>query len=309
MTDPVPNFPHFITPIVKYAGGKTRLLGEILGRIPAVFLERLATGDGCYFEPFVGGGAVFFALKSRPEIAPRRAVLSDTNAQLVNLYRQIASTKVDDVIAHLYKHKAEHSKRYYYRQRTIYNECTHQTPAERAARFVYLNKSCFNGIHRVNKLGHFNVPMGRYKDPNICDVSAIWRAFGALHGAELMVADYRRATELAEYGDVVYLDPPYDPAGPTANFTSYGVDGFTRDHQAELAAHALDLANRGAFVMLSNNDTPFIRKLYRHPTFTIERVKCPRFVNSNAADRGAVNEVLITASPLARRSRRPRVRA
>lgn len=280
------------SPIIKYAGGKTRLLDQIIRRIPKVFLDRLATGAGRYFEPFVGGGAVFFAL------APRRAVLGDTNAELVNLYRQVGSMKVEDVISHLHKHKEQHGKRYYYRQRTIFNECSHQAPAERAARFVYLNKTCFNGLHRVNKRGEFNVPMGRYKDPNICDRSALWRASGALHGATLMIADYKRSTEDATYGDVVYGDPPYDPAGETANFTSYSADGFTREHQAELASYAMDLANRGAFVMLSNNDTPFIRKLYRHPTFKIARVKCPRYVNSNTADRGAVNEVLITAGPI-----------
>lgn len=285
------------TPIIKYAGGKTRLLDEIERRIPRVFLDRIASGEGTYFEPFVGGAAVFF------RIAPIRAVLGDTNAELINLYRQVGSVKCDDVIAHLRKHEEQHNKRYYYRQRSIFNECTHQTPAERAARFVYLNKTAFNGLYRVNKSGDFNVPMGRYKDPNICDASAIWRASSALHGKTLMVADYRQTTAAATYGDVVYLDPPYDPAGDTANFTGYQSGGFTREHQVELATYAIDLANRGAFVMLSNNDTPFIRKLYRHPAFKISRVKCLRAINSNVADRGAVNEVLITAGPLPHRTR------
>ncbi len=277
-------------PIIKYAGGKTRLLDEILRRIPRLFRDRIATGKGTYFEPFVGGAAVFF------RIAPTRAVLGDTNADLVNLYRQIAQTP-EVVIALLKQHKEAHGKRYYYRQRTIYNECTHQTPAERAARFVYLNKTAFNGLHRVNKSGEFNVPMGRYANPNICDAVSIINASVALHAAEIVCGGYQKTTEDASYGDVVFMDPPYDPAGDTANFTGYQSGGFTRDHQAELAAHAMDLANRGAFVMLSNNDTKFIRSLYRHPMFTIARVKCARSINSNGADRGDVNEVLITARP------------
>ncbi|HSN27599.1 MAG TPA: DNA adenine methylase [Kofleriaceae bacterium] len=265
-------------PIVKWVGGKTRLLPELLARLPERF--------GRYYEPFAGGAALFF------RVAPRRAVLADSNADLIGLYTAVAAD-VNAVIRRLEMHHKAHDESHYYDMRAKWNDrdVSWSTP-ERAAAFIYLNKTCFNGLWRVNRSGAFNVPIGRYTDPPICVPDALKAASDALSRAELRCADYRRAVADAKPGDFLYFDPPYDPVTPTANFTSYSADGFGPDDQRALADTARELVARGCKVMLSNSDTPFIRSIYKG--FRVERVKCPRAINSNAAKRGDVDEVIVT---------------
>jgi len=265
-------------PIIKWVGGKTKLLGELTSRMP----ERFAR----YYEPFAGGAALFFRL------APKRAVLADSNTDLIRLYTAIASD-VNAVVRELERHRAAHDQDHYYAMRARWNDHgIAWSGPERAAAFIYLNKTCFNGLWRVNRSGDFNVPIGRYADPPICVPDTLRAAHHLLARAELRCADYRTAVEDARRGDFLYFDPPYDPVTPTANFTSYTADVFGPDQQRELAQTARDLVARGCMVMLSNSDTPFIRSLYKG--FTIDRVKCSRAINSNAAKRGDVDEVIVT---------------
>lgn len=266
------------SPVVKWVGGKTKLLPELLGRMPEKFHR--------YYEPFAGGAALFFRL------APRRAVLADSNHDLVGLYTAIAKD-VNAVIRRLEMHRELHDEAHYYETRTRWNdrEVSWSTP-ERAAAFIYLNKTCFNGLWRVNRAGDFNVPIGRYTDPPICVPDALRAAHALLARAEIRQGDYRAAIEDAEKGDFVYFDPPYDPITPTASFVAYSADGFGPDNQRELAETARALVARGCKVMLSNSDTPFVRSIYKG--FKIATVKCARAINSNAAKRGDVDEVIVT---------------
>jgi DNA adenine methylase len=266
-------------PIVKWVGGKTKLLPELVQRIP----ERVGT----YYEPFVGGGALFF------RVAPRHAVLADINADLIALYTAIA-TDVAAVIRRLQHHRDVHDERHYYEMRARWND--HDiawSAADRAAAFIYLNKTCFNGLWRVNRAGDFNVPIGRYTDPPICVPDALRVAHTALARAELRCCDFRAAVADAARGDFIYFDPPYDPVSPTANFTSYTAGAFGADDQRALAQTARELVARGCRVMLSNSDTPFVRGLYKG--FRIDRVKCVRAINSDASRRGEVDEVIVWA--------------
>jgi len=270
--------PAIASPVVKWVGGKTKLLPDLLSRLP----EKI----GRYYEPFAGGAALFFRL------APGRAVLADCNADLIGLYGALSSD-VAGVIRKLERHRSEHDESYYYSMRTRWNDRdVSWSAAERAAAFIYLNKTCFNGLWRVNRSGDFNVPIGRYTDPPICVPETLRAAASVLARAELRCADYRSAVADAERGDFIYFDPPYDPVTTTASFTSYTADAFSADDQRALADTARQLVARGCRVMLSNSDTPFIRSIYKG--FDVERVKCPRAINSNASKRGDVDELLIT---------------
>jgi DNA adenine methylase len=273
--------PGAAAPIVKWVGGKTRLLPELLARMPAQF--------GRYYEPFAGGAALFF------RVAPERAVLGDDNADLINLYHTVGR-KVDDVIRRLVVHRRLHNEGHYYEMRARWNDANVSwTHVDRAAAFVYLNKTCFNGLWRVNRAGHFNVPMGRYDDPPICAADQLRAAGAVLRRAELRQGHYREAVADARAGDFVYFDPPYDPVTLTANFTSYTSGAFGPEDQRELAELARRLVARGCKVMLSNSDTPFIRQLYKG--FRLDRVRCSRAINSNASKRGDVDEVIIVGAP------------
>lgn len=271
MTDVAP------APIVKWAGGKSRLLDELVARLPDRF--------GRYFEPFAGGAALFFRL------APASAVVADANEDLVNLYRVLASG-VDDVIRWLADLRDRHSEAHYYETRDRWNaEREWWEPEERAAVFVYLNKTCFNGLWRVNRAGEFNVPIGRYEHPSIFNADALRAASKVLARAEILCCDYREAIAAAARGDLVYFDPPYDPVGETSNFASYTAGGFDARDQRALAGAFADLVERGCHVLLSNADTPFVRDLYAR--FRIDRVACSRAINSKATKRGEVDEVIV----------------
>jgi DNA adenine methylase len=267
------------SPVIKWVGGKTKLLPALTARLPARF-DR-------YFEPFAGGAALFF------RVAPERAVLADSNHDLIGLYTCLTKD-VAGVIRKLEYHRTAHSEAHYYATRTRWNDRELAwTSADRAATFIYLNKTCFNGLWRVNRSGAFNVPIGRYTDPPICVPDTLRAASTVLSRATLRCGDYRSAVADARRGDFLYFDPPYDPVAPTANFTSYTTDAFGAEHQRALADTARDLVARGCHVMLSNSDTPFIRSLYKG--FQIDRVKCARAINSNASRRGDVDEVIMTA--------------
>lgn len=259
---------------IKWAGGKGALLPEILSRLP----EKIGT----YYEPFVGGGAVFFALAAENRF--RHAVLGDANDDLMETYFAIRND-LDEVVRRLKAHAGKHSEEYFYKVRA-------QRGVYVAARFIYLNKSCFNGLYRVNKKGEFNVPFGKYTNPTICDEENLRAVSEVLQSAELETDDFEKIVQTAKKGDVVYCDPPYCPASETANFTAYTADGFGPDEQIRLRDVARTLIDRGVHVLLSNSDTPLVRKLYKG--FRLEEVQAPRRVNSKGGKRGNVGELLIS---------------
>ena len=267
-------------PIVKWVGGKTKLLPELRARAPKQY--------GTYYEPFCGGAAMFFAL------APAVACLGDMNRALIDTYCAVRE-KVEDVITRLEEHKARHGKaRYYYEMREGWNEGRWRADkVGAAAAFIYLNRTCFNGLWRVNRSGAFNVPKGDYEDPPIVDPDNLRLAAKALQNARLLCNKYDATTAEAKEGDFVYFDPPYDPVSKTSNFTAYTKDAFGKEQQKKLAAHARELRDQGVQVMLSNNDTPFIRELYAD--FCVDNVKCGRSINSKGSKRGKVDEVIITS--------------
>lgn len=268
------------TPIIKWVGGKSRLLAELVPRVPTKY--------GRYFEPFCGGAALFFRL------GPQRAVLADANRDLMTTYEAVRDDS-GAVVRILSKHAKAHSKNHFYTTRDHWNAGRIRTKLARAAAFIYFNKTCFNGLWRVNRDGAFNVPMGRYTDPPICVPDALRVAGVALLSAELRRADYHVAVADAERGDFVYFDPPYDPVTTTSNFTGYTAAAFDAEDQHALAELARSLVRRGVRVLLSNSDTPRVRALYRG--FKLDRVKCARSINSDATKRGAVNELIIVGDP------------
>ncbi|WP_374687993.1 DNA adenine methylase [Promineifilum sp.] len=269
--------PHSIArPVLKWAGGKGRLLPELLARVPDEF--------NAYHEPFVGGGALFFALAGQGRI--RRAYLSDANAGLIDVYLALRNA-VEEVIAALGQHAYE--REHYYRVRALRPEAL--TLPERAARVIYLNKTCYNGLYRENRAGQFNVPFGRYKNPTICDEPNLRAASAVLQGVDIARRRFSTVLDYAQPGNFVYFDPPYHPVSPTANFTTYDRDGFGPDDQRQLRDVFAALADKGVRAMLSNSDMPFVRDLYAG--FHIEQLYAARAVNSKANGRGKVAELLI----------------
>ena len=266
-------------PIVKWAGGKGRLVGELLARAPSRFRR--------YYEPFIGGGALFFRL------APEQSVIGDSNADLINMYRCVADD-VDAVLRGLRLHRSRHDQDYYYAVRERWNGSGPRLAgAHRAAAFIYLNKTCYNGLWRVNSRGRFNVPIGRYVSPSIYEPETMRSAARVLRGATIVAEHFTDSVADAGRGDFVYFDPPYHPLTKTAKFTSYTSTSFGDADQEQLADLVRELADRGCHVMVSNSDTPFIRRLYRG--FRIDRVSCARAINSKGKKRGAVSEVIITS--------------
>lgn len=269
-------------PFVKWVGGKRQLL-EQFRKLNLYPPERFDVRTGTYYEPFVGGGAVFFDLQ------PEKGVLSDLNRELIVTYKVIKN-HVDELIASLKKHRND--KEYYLIIRA-------QDPAtlsdlDIASRFIFLNKTCFNGLYRVNSKGGFNVPFGKYTNPLICDEENLRKVSKALRHVEIKNQDYKEVLKKAKRGDFVYFDPPYYPVSKTASFTSYTKEGFLDKEQIELRDTAVELSKRGCFVMLSNSDTPFINDIYSGiKDFHINKVEAGRAVNSKASGRGKITEVLI----------------
>lgn len=260
------------SPFLKWAGGKGRLLGQYQGFFPKRFNR--------YYEPFVGAGAVFFHL------APTHAVLSDTNPDLVACY-QVLKNDVDALVELLRMYR--HDKDFYYHVRAL--DVTELNQVQRAARMIFLNKTCFNGLWRVNRRGNFNVPFGDYKNPKILDEENLRAVSAALQHVEIEQQPFDGVLEVARKGDFVYMDPPYHPVSSTSSFTSYSVDDFKPEDQRRLADTYRALSERGCKVMLSNSDVPFIRELYAD--FRIEQVWAARAINRDASKRGAVSEVVV----------------
>jgi DNA adenine methylase len=268
-------------PFLKWAGGKQQLLAQYEPYFPTNF-DR-------YCEPFIGGGAVFFHLWNTGRL-PGRASLFDNNEELINTY-VVARDSVDELIEGLEGHREKHCREYYYEIRNLDRQNIALSNVERAARTIYLNKTCYNGLYRVNRKGQFNVPMGSYKNPKIFDKEVLRTASIALQGICIEVRDFHSVVELAQPGDFFYFDPPYDPLSKTASFTSYTAGNFHDQDQRDLADVFTQLAAKGCLCMLSNSHTPFILELYRH--FRIDIVQANRAINSDANRRGAIEEVVV----------------
>lgn len=269
-------------PFLKWAGGKGQLLDALMRRVRDA-------GPFChYFEPFVGGGALFFGLYRAGLLDGRAVSLSDNNARLIDAYLGVRDG-LDELIELLKRHAAAHSKDYYYAMRANVPE----TSVARAARIIYLNKTCFNGLFRENSKGEFNVPMGRYTEPIICDEANLRACSRVLQRVEIACRHFREVLDLARPGDFVYFDPPYHPLSATSSFTAYDKSGFGENDQRELAAVFTALTERGVKALLSNSMTPLITGLYAHPHFRIEQVYATRAVNSRADRRGKIAEALI----------------
>jgi DNA adenine methylase len=268
-------------PFVKWAGGKQQLLTQFESFLPNAF-DR-------YFEPFVGGGAVFFHLWSRDKL-PHQAFLFDVNEELVNAYLVIRDN-VDDLIELLAVHKRRHSRQYYYKIRALDRQDVTFSNVERAARTIYLNRTCYNGLYRVNKKGQFNVPIGSYKNPKVLYENTLRAASSALQGVNIATGDFEVVLDYAQAHDFFYFDPPYDPVSKTASFTSYTAGDFGDEDQCRLANVFRRLSEKGCLCMLSNSYTPFILDLYRD--FRVETVHAIRAINSDANGRGNIKEVVV----------------
>jgi DNA adenine methylase len=259
-------------PFLKWVGGKRQLLPELHARVPR--------GFDTYFEPFLGGGALFFSL------LPEKAVLSDMNLRLVRTYRAIRDD-VEEVIAELSTYP--HDRVFFEALRRVDVDALEDVQV--AAWMIYLNRTGFNGLYRVNKSGGFNVPFGKYKNPTICNTDLLLTASEALQSAEILHASFADTFLRAQPGDFVYFDPPYVPLSETSSFTSYTKDGFGMEEQAELRNTALKLKSRGVDVLLSNSSAGAVFELYDQ--FEIDEVYANRAINSKASGRGKVAEVLI----------------
>ncbi|MCG8557422.1 MAG: DNA adenine methylase [Proteobacteria bacterium] len=265
-------------PFVKWAGGKGRILAQLLPLLPpGVRFMR-------HVEPFAGGAALFFARR------PRRALLADVNPSLIATYSSVRD-EVENVISALEPLAQAHCADHYYEMRQRYNQQQNLPPARRAALFIYLNKTCFNGLYRVNRRGNFNVPAGRYRNPRILNAPLLRTASASLANVELRCVGFESMLSLTRPGDFVYLDPPYAPASATANFTSYARDGFTSGMQVRLRDVFKELNRRGCRLMLSNSDVSQVRELYAD--FHVDTVAAPRAINRDAHRRGLVSEVVI----------------
>lgn len=265
-------------PFLKWAGGKRKLLPELVARMPKEF--------HVYHEPFLGGGALFFEIA---DTLKNPAWLSDINKSLMSAYWGVRD-EVDRVMSLLLYHKQSHSKEYYYYIRDEIDPEILPWP-DRAARVIYLNKTCFNGLYRENKSGKFNVPMGQYKNPAICDKDALRSASLALQNARLRCHDFQYAFRYVGREDFVYLDPPYRPISETSSFTSYDSSGFSDIDQLALRAEFEVLSKRGAYVMLSNSNSEWMRDLYKD--FYVDTVYTGRAINRDGAKRGKVSELII----------------
>lgn len=268
-------------PVLKWAGGKRQLLAEICDRLP----KHIHT----YYEPFLGGGAVLFELAHQERF--ERAVVSDQNPELVETY-EVIQKDVEALIRVL--QKMPHSEEDYYRIRAS----SPRLPSRRAARMVYLNRTGFNGLYRVNRSGQFNVPFGRYTSPRICDPERLRAVSKVLQRVEIRHSDFEATVNRARSRDAVYLDPPYVPLSETARFAEYYSTPFGEAEHRRLQGVFSDLVERGVPVLLSNSDTPFTRELYGE--FCLEFVAARRNINSDGTRRGPVREILASGPARAR---------
>jgi DNA adenine methylase len=263
-------------PILKWAGGKSQLLDQLFKKVPNQFNK--------YIEPFFGGGALFFALN------PRKTVISDSNPELINLYN-IVSSNVNDLIKHLKTHKND--KDYFYEIRSL--DWRTLSPVEAASRTIFLNKTCFNGLYRVNRKGQFNVPFGNYANPNICDETSLINASVVLKNTNIICGDYKDILDkYAEEGDLIFLDPPYLPVSQYSDFKRYTKEQFYEEDQRELADYFQMLCEKGCYVVLTNSNHPLIHELYSR--YSIEVHKTKRYINS-VSNRRIGEDVIVTGLP------------
>lgn len=271
-----------VVPVVKWVGGKRQLLPEIKKYSPKKF--------NTYFEPFVGGGAVLF------ELQPKQAVVNDINKELINVY-SVIQNNVEELIEKLSDtDNFSNTSECYYKVRELdrepqkYNKLT---GVDRAARILYLNKTCYNGLYRVNSMGEFNSPFGSYKNPNIANavtLKAVNKYFNEAN-IKFLNGDFEKTVKTAKKDDFVYFDPPYAPISKTSNFTGYNENGFGENEQIRLKELCDTLNKKRVKFLLSNSDCEFIRDLYKD--YNIVTIKAKRTINSNANNRGAISEVLI----------------
>lgn len=291
-----------LKPFIKWAGGKTQLLDEI----QSVFPNSIGREITKYAEPFVGGGAVLFELLSKYDF--EKIYISDINKEIVNVY-QVVQQNVAGLIEKLQQWQDEYvnagsetRKIIYYSNREKFNDLIigdkNENQIERAALFVFLNKTCFNGLYRVNRKGLYNVPMGDYKNPLICDAENLKNVSAALKNVEIVCGDYKKSKYFIDSSTLVYFDPPYRPLTKTADFTAYSENGFGDKEQKELAKYAAEMSDVGAKVVISNSDPKnvdtsdnFFDNLYS--SFRIKRIQATRMINSKAENRGKISELLI----------------
>jgi DNA adenine methylase len=295
-------------PFLKWAGGKTQLLDELVRRLPAEVHESGTIEN--YVEPFVGGGAMFFCLKSKFDV--KHASIFDINPELIIGYLSIQKSPValikklkvleDDYL----KRDEDNRAKLFYEIRDNYNhqltdfdfDKYHKEWVDRTSHMIFLNKTCFNGLFRQNSRGEFNVPFGKYKNPTICNKENIREVNRALKNTNIICGDFSSAKQFVAKRTFVYLDPPYRPLNETSSFTGYAKDGFDDNDQKRLAKFFRDMGKRGAYMMLSNSDPKnenpkdnFFEKLYKG--FRIEREQASRMINCNASKRGPINELII----------------
>ncbi len=268
-------------PLLKWVGGKRQLISQILPFIPK--------NMNIYHEPFFGGGAMLF------ELHPKIARINDLNEELINVYKTIHRSP-HKLIELLRMHKDSNNRDYFYEVRKLDRDLDSYrklTKVERAARTIYLNKTCYNGLYRVNKKGEFNTPFGKYKNPKICDEKGIYEIHHYFKHSiiEICNGDFEKFLNKAQAGDFVYLDPPYDPISETAYFTDYQASGFSKEEQLRLKKVCDELHNKGVKFLLSNSDTEFINDIYKE--YTIKKVLAPRNINSKGDKRGKISEVII----------------
>lgn len=267
-----------VQPVLKWVGGKRQLLNEIEKYIP--------NGNYKYYEPFIGGGAVFFSVQ------PKNAVINDFNEELINVYRVIKNN-LEELLLDLSTHKV--TEEYYYEIRAIdrSEEYKSWSNIKKASRFLYLNKTCYNGLYRVNSSGYFNTPFGRYKNPNIINETVLRAVNKYLNKNKIDIrcGDFEEALKGIRKNSFVYFDPPYEPISDSSNFTGYTANGFNQSEQKRLKELCDRLDKKGVKFLLSNSNTEFIRTLYKD--YKIEIVHANRSINSNASKRGEVEEVLI----------------
>lgn len=293
--------------ILKWAGGKQKLLDELYARFPSKM--------GRYHEPMVGGGALFFDLE------PKDATINDTNTRLINFYQQVRDHP-EKLIKKCrsfkppehpplpsrsyakFDRKGREIKNYYYQQRALFNRRPNGEdfdPLEEAGVFLYLNRTCYNGLYRENSNGEFNVPIGRYENPDWVRAEQVRKASKLLQNTEIYNKDFEFILEITEAKDLVYFDPPYEPMSSTANFTEYNAKGFDRSDQLRLIDVAQKLSQRNVYVIVSNSGVMY--ETYKNNDFYVNIVGASRAINSDPDNRGKVNEIIATNIPPSKQSK------
>ena len=271
-----------VKPFVKWAGGKRQILDKLKSYVPDEF--------NTYFEPFVGGGALLF------DLAPKNAIINDSNEELINVFNVLCDEKkYNKMCKYLNKYERKHDEEFYYEIRNIdrnKKKFNRLNDSKRAARTIYLNKACFNGLYRVNSKGEFNVPFGKKSKVNTYDGENLLNvhSYLTMNNVNFLCTDFEDAVSTAKKGDFVYFDPPYD--SDTSTFNSYTEDGFNKDEQRRLAKVFKELDKKGVKLMLSNHNTILIKELYKDYNFHI--IEAKRSINSNGKKRGKVEELIIT---------------